>query len=124
MHAAKIPMREVQGEGLFQVRQFLRVCVCQATDSHTQLAIAGLDQRCAEVAAVGPPVPYFYYRLNHRRRRVPSCRVMLTVWPPNIFITWCRSCQHIFHAFAVESEAVRGQLNAVLFDNPSRLQLG
>jgi hypothetical protein len=69
MNAAKIVIGEVQGARKLQVVQLFRVGICQpgkAAKRHANRKVGAFHVAGADVARVGPSIPYPYYRLYLR----------------------------------------------------------
>jgi len=84
MHTAKIVIGEVQSAGGFQVVEFFREGIRQASktaNAHANGEVLTLHKAGRDVAAIRAAITYFYYRLRHWRGRITPCRIMLSMIP-------------------------------------------
>src|SRR5947207_82506 len=80
MHAAEIVIREVQGNGSFQVRQFFAESVrqpCQSAKLHPHREILALNVRRADMVGIGVTAAYFGYDLHDWPWGIPRVGIML-----------------------------------------------
>jgi hypothetical protein len=120
MNAAEIVKRKMQRNSSLQIVEFLREGIrqtCKTSDCHPESEVASLDVTSRDVARIGPSVAYLYYRFDHRRRRVPTSRIMLAVIA--VYFYHLRevglSREDIFYAFFVKMESVSRDLKTVLW---------
>lgn len=118
MYPAKIVVGEMQLTGCFQIIELLRKSIGQprkTADCLPHRKVLPFDETGRDVAHVWPPIPYFYYRLYHRRWRVPTSAVMLSVVAVYLYqlCEVCLSRKNIFHAFAVEVKPIGRDLQAM-----------
>ena len=69
MDAAEIVIGKVHSASKFEIVQFLRIGIRETRETakgHANREIAALHKTRADVTAIRPTVPYFYYCLYHR----------------------------------------------------------
>jgi hypothetical protein len=120
VYPAEVVICEVKRNRRFQVRQLLAVAECQSRKSFDRLPkrqVLPLHKRRADVAHVRATVAYFYYRLNHRSRRVVSSGIVLAVVAKQLYhLSEVRlSRENILNSFAIKVESIGRKLETVRF---------
>jgi len=120
MYATEIVVGKMQSASSFQIIEFLRKGIRQSRktpDCHSEGEVASLDETSRDVARVGPSIAYLDYRLYHRRRRVPSSRVVLPIIAVQLYHLRevGLTSEHVLDAFPVEMESVSRDLETVFW---------
>ena len=120
MDTAKVIVGEVQSARGLEIVELFGVGIrqaCEAANRHSHIQILPFNEARRDVTAIRPTVADLYYRLYHRSRRVAPRRFVLPVIAVYLYQLGKVGLpgEYSFYALAVEREAVRCQLKAVLF---------
>lgn len=126
MNAAEIVIREVQGDGGFEMRQLLAVRIRQPREPaklHSQGKVLPFHKRCTDVIGVGITAADFGYNLRDRSWGVPliSKLAMVTIQFRQLSeISIAR--EGFLNSLAIKDVRIRGQLHAVSAESVIQIQ--